>query len=137
MGVRLIKGKNKVDAGIDSVRTIILSGNLLFRKECVKTWEQMEGYRYKMNEDSTYSDEVVKRHDHLPDALRYAIYSFPYISIDIQNKVMLQLVQGKPKMVEQETTHDLDPNNFSRPGYLKQIEFGVNENNNFNSWNWD
>lgn len=62
-----------VDAGIQEVFSRLDSGRLKIFSTCVKTLDEIRRYRYK--EGVFGVAQIVKEHDHLMDALRYAIYS--------------------------------------------------------------
>jgi PBSX family phage terminase large subunit len=71
-GVKAIKAKNDISAGIAVVRNLLAKQELFIRAECAELVKEMYGYRYKNPEAS---DAVLAKDDHFVDALRYGIYT--------------------------------------------------------------
>jgi hypothetical protein len=80
-GLFCVGAENEVMAGIQRVKSWLLGRRLWFvRSRCPKLLEQLYSYRFAENTDShgQYRREtVVKIDDDLPDALRYALMSWP------------------------------------------------------------
>lgn len=76
-------GPGSVVAGIERVKTWMLSGQLLLVKSrCPKLIARLKSYRWadtKRNDGSTGKQEPYKRGDDLPDALRYLLMSWPHL----------------------------------------------------------
>lgn len=69
LGVKLRLADKAVDAGIQEVLSRLSTGRLKIFSTCQKTIDEYRRYRYDEKQ------QIVKQHDHLMDALRYAIYS--------------------------------------------------------------
>jgi phage terminase large subunit len=77
------KAKTSVKAGINVVTRFLSSGRLLFQKNKSKIdkcdyalcWDEMSGYSWRQNKDKEWLDEPVKKDDHFPDSVRYALYT--------------------------------------------------------------
>lgn len=68
------KGKDSVITGIQKVREMFKANRLHIHKKCVNLISELETYCYPDKKDQRNSDELpIKEHDHLLDALRYAI----------------------------------------------------------------
>lgn len=81
-GIVAIAGQNAVPAGINRIKERLeRSGGLLIADNCTHLIEEMMRYRWKepprSGEDGPA--KVVKKDDHLLDALRYAVMSRPYL----------------------------------------------------------
>ncbi len=80
-GVGVIPAENKHEIGIQRVQSWLYSKKLFFAYTCPMLIEQMRAYRYANNTkpDGTKKtkEEVFKLKDELPDALRYALMSWP------------------------------------------------------------
>lgn len=76
-------GPGSVLAGIERVKTWLLSGKLIFVKSRTKRLvSSMKSYRWADNErkdGSKGAQEPYKRKDDLPDALRYDLWSWPQL----------------------------------------------------------
>lgn len=69
LGVKMSLPNKAVDAGIQEVLSRISTGRLKVFSTCQKWLDEYRRYRYDENQ------KIVKEHDHLMDATRYAIYS--------------------------------------------------------------
>lgn len=76
-------GPGSVDAGIERLKTWMLSGQLIIVKSrCPRLIARLKSYRYadsKKNDGSTGKQEPYKKNDDLPDALRYLVMSWPHL----------------------------------------------------------
>jgi hypothetical protein len=82
-GIFVTGAENDVVAGIQRVKSWLFAGRLwVVRARCPKLVQQMFSYRWAENTDGTGQarrERVVKINDDLPDALRYALMSWPEI----------------------------------------------------------
>ena len=72
----VIKGKDSVKSGIQSIREMLIRGDLLINRRCVNLISEFEMYSY--DEEKTERNEKenpIKQHDHALDALRYIVSS--------------------------------------------------------------
>jgi PBSX family phage terminase large subunit len=68
------KGKDSIASGIQKLRELFKANRLHIHKKCVNLISELETYSYPDKKDQRNADELpVKEHDHLLDALRYAI----------------------------------------------------------------
>ena len=71
-----VRGANKeVQAGIDTVASLMAAGRLRVFASCVGWREEVEGYSWAGERDGTFSDAPNKVDDDLMDATRYALHS--------------------------------------------------------------
>jgi PBSX family phage terminase large subunit len=73
-GFNALPADNDVLAGISVVTSYIRSNRLFVFRGVVNLIDEMENYRWKMQNDEV-KDEPVKEYDHAVDALRYALYT--------------------------------------------------------------
>lgn len=73
-----------VEKGIDSVRSLLRNKQLFIHESCTNLIWEIENYQYKDKKPGqNESEEPVKEHDHLLDAMRYVLYmQQPLRSID-------------------------------------------------------
>lgn len=81
-GVGVVAAENKHMVGIQRVQSWLHTGQMYFvQSHCPKLIEQMRSYRYADNflTDGQKKDQeqVYKKEDELPDALRYAVMAWP------------------------------------------------------------
>ena len=81
-GIGVVAAEAKHEIGIQRVQSWLLTGQLFFWKPgCPLTVEQMQSYRYMDNiatdGQKKAREEVFKKKDELPDAVRYAIMAWP------------------------------------------------------------
>lgn len=81
-GIQVVAAESKHDIGIQRVSSWLHAKQLYFvRSRCPKTIEQMQAYRYLDNitadGQKRAKEEVFKKKDELPDAVRYAIMAYP------------------------------------------------------------
>ena len=70
--INCIKAINSVIPGISCVHKFITEANLKVHKSCVNSIQYIGAYRWKKGK----KDEPDKVNDHLPDAIRYSVFSF-------------------------------------------------------------
>lgn len=76
----IIRAENKHEVGIQRVQSWLYSKQLFFAPTVPKTKEQFKAYRYAVNlatDGQKKKEQVFKLNDELPDAVRYALMSFP------------------------------------------------------------
>lgn len=72
----VVKGPNSVKSGIQSVREMLIRGDLLIHKRCVNLISEFEMYSYDDDVNERNEQEnPVKANDHALDALRYLVSS--------------------------------------------------------------
>jgi len=80
-GIYCQKAENEVMAGTERVKTWLHNNKLYFvRSRCPQTIKQMRAYRWddnKSKDGQNRKERVFKKNDELPDALRYALLSWP------------------------------------------------------------
>lgn len=73
----VVKGKGSIKSGIQSVREMLIRGNLKINKKCVNLISEFEMYSYeKENSEKNEEENPIKANDHAIDALRYFVSSF-------------------------------------------------------------
>lgn len=78
----VMKAESKHDVGIQRVQSWLYAKQLWFAPSVPKTRDQMKAYRYAVNiagDGQKKQEQVYKLNDELPDALRYALMSFPQL----------------------------------------------------------
>lgn len=66
------KANNKVIPGIDAVYSMLKTGRLKINRRCKHLIKYLQTYSWKKGA----TDQPVKKDDHLPDALRYAVFTW-------------------------------------------------------------
>ena len=70
------KGKDSIKSGIQTIREMLLRGDLKINKRCVNTIAEFEMYSYKDEEtDRNEPENPIKASDHALDAIRYVVSS--------------------------------------------------------------
>lgn len=69
------KAKKDVLPGIAYVQTLLETGRLFIDPRCVKTLAAFDQYQWDTRETLT-KEKPIHEHSHIPDAVRYALYSF-------------------------------------------------------------
>jgi len=77
-GIYTVPGQNAVEAGIQQVRQRLADRMLRISRDCVYTRDEADEYAAEDTDDKDESFKVIKRRDHLMDALRYACMFMPY-----------------------------------------------------------
>lgn len=83
----VIKAESKHDIGIQRVQSWLFAKQLWFAPTVPKTREQFKAYRYAVNvanDGQKKQEAVFKLNDELPDAVRYALMSFPSLPDNTQ-----------------------------------------------------
>lgn len=79
--VGVVQAENKHLVGIQRVQSWLVTQQLVFAPNVVKTREQMKAYRYADNYGTDgqkkNTESVFKLYDELPDCIRYALMAFP------------------------------------------------------------
>lgn len=96
--------ENNVENGIRRVQSWIHTGQIFFIADLVpKTIEQLRGYRWAENtkpDGQAMKERVIKRHDDLPDALRYLLMAGPSLpEIDVAPSGGRRDTRGMPEDV--------------------------------------
>ncbi len=74
----VLDANNDVLLGIKTTQKFISGKNLIIHKSCKTLIEQVQSYAWDPKAADRGEDKPVKKHDHLPDALRYAcVTAFP------------------------------------------------------------
>lgn len=73
--ISTIKGKKDVLPGIAYVQSLLETGRLRIDPRCEKTLEALDQYQWDTKETLT-REKPLHEHSHLPDAIRYALYTF-------------------------------------------------------------
>lgn len=73
--IATINAKKDVLPGIAYVQALLDTGKLLIDPSCVETLKAFDQYQWDTREHLT-KEKPVHKHSHLPDAVRYALYSF-------------------------------------------------------------
>lgn len=72
----VIKGKGSVESGIQSIRELLLRGDLLINRRCVNLISEFEMYSYEDEQaEKNDRENPIKSNDHALDALRYVVSS--------------------------------------------------------------
>lgn len=73
-GINATSANNEVEAGIQHVKNLLQTGDLLISELCQNTINEFNAYQWKGDEDNM-KDKPLKEDDHAMDALRYALYT--------------------------------------------------------------
>jgi PBSX family phage terminase large subunit len=76
------KNKGSIVKGIDCVRNLIRQNRFKIFNTCIYTQEEFSLYAYP-EEGETKDEEPIKENDHLMDAIRYAVYTYQPLKIDM------------------------------------------------------
>lgn len=72
----VVKGPNSIKSGIQSVREMLIRGDLMINQRCVNLISEFEMYSYDEEQSEKNEQEnPIKKHDHALDALRYLVSS--------------------------------------------------------------
>jgi PBSX family phage terminase large subunit len=73
----VIEADNDVDDGLRSVSNLLAAGGLLGLEEKASgLWNEVASYAWDPKAAARGEDKPIKKHDHGPDALRYAVFTF-------------------------------------------------------------
>ncbi len=74
----VLDANNDVLLGIKTTQKFISGKNLIIHRSCKTLIEQLQSYAWDPKAADRGDDKPIKKHDHLPDALRYAVVTaFP------------------------------------------------------------
>lgn len=92
----VVKGKDSIKSGIQSIREMLIRGDLLINKRCVNLIAEFEMYSYDDDrKERNEQENPVKANDHALDALRYLVSSLlPLIQ---RQNIINSLPQFAPK----------------------------------------
>lgn len=95
----VVKGKDSIKAGIQSIRELLIRGDLMINTRCVNTIAEFEIYSYDDDiPERNEKENPLKANDHALDALRYLVSSLlPLITRREQIRNMIQ-VESKPRI---------------------------------------
>jgi hypothetical protein len=116
LGVGVIPAENKHEIGIQRVASWLHTGQLYFAYTVPKTIEQMRSYRYANNQQpdgQKKKEAVFKVADELPDALRYALMSWPHLPA-MTETVLTDAQKARMAAFDDKTRADL--------AFVKQFE---------------
>lgn len=89
----VVKGKDSIKNGIDTVRELFKAGKLHIASRCVNTIAELETYSYPDRKDGhNENEDPIKENDHAMDAMRYALMM---ASKSHANAVAHQYVPGR------------------------------------------
>lgn len=91
LGLRLRVANNTIDAGINEVWSRLASGRLKFYPNTFNL--QNEYLIYRRDQDG----KIIKEHDHLMDALRYAVMAIPQARATSPEMLRMRPTSGTPK----------------------------------------
>lgn len=87
LGVGVIPAENKHEIGIQRVQSWLLANQMWFGYNCPLTIAQMKAYRYAINVQpdgqKKAKEEVFKKDDELPDAIRYSVMAWPVLPVPV------------------------------------------------------
>ncbi len=111
-GVGVIPAENKHALGIQRVQSWLTTGQMFFVASRVpKTIEQMKAYRYADNYlndgQKREKEEVFKKKDELPDALRYAVLAWPELP-KLDQKPMTEREQKRWDALDNNSKLDIE-----------------------------
>lgn len=102
-GVDARSASNAVLPGILHVTSLFKSQRLFVFNNLLALRDEFEQYHWRKDRKGTELDEVVKEHDHLMDALRYALFTYESQEVkvrDIEPDVDFSNVQPTPEDLE-------------------------------------
>jgi phage terminase large subunit len=86
LGLNVMSVSKDIEAGIDAVRTLIKQNRIRIHPSCKNLIMELETYRYPDKKpDNNEPEKPIKENDHLLDALRYALYNYEKLGINIGN----------------------------------------------------
>lgn len=109
--VGVIPAENKHLVGIQRVQSWLVTRQMVFAPNVVKTREQMKAYRYADNYgidgQKKKTEDVYKLYDELPDAIRYALMSFPRLP-DTERATMTDAQQARWDALDDNSKRDIE-----------------------------
>lgn len=127
-GVGVIPAENKHALGIQRVQSWLTTGQMYFvRHRCPLLIEQMKAYRYADNYlgdgQKREQEQVFKKKDELPDALRYAVLAWPELP-KVEMKAMTDREQHRWNALDDQSKLDIERireyNAAAKKRYLEQ-----------------
>ena len=123
-GVGVIPAENKHALGIQRVQSWLTTGQMWFvRQRCPILIEQMKAYRYADNYlgdgQKRELEQVFKKKDELPDALRYAVLAWPELP-KIDTKPMTDREQKRWNALDDQSKLDIERIREYNAGALKK-----------------
>lgn len=73
--IATIRAKKDVLPGIAYVQTLLETGRLLIDPSCTKTLDALDQYQWDTR-DTLTKEKPMHEHSHIPDAIRYALYTY-------------------------------------------------------------
>ena len=96
LGLPVMVGQNDVEAGVSHIRRRLSSGSLKICERNSQLFDEAIEYSAEERDDGVF--QVVKRNDHLLDAMRYAIMERPWMPPKRQTRVdMGNVATGPPR----------------------------------------
>jgi PBSX family phage terminase large subunit len=93
--VEVLKNKDSIKNGINSIRNLLKTGRLLIHKSCINLISEFETYAYpNPKPDRNENENPIKDHDHALDALRYVLGVYNDQG-DIKRKMNSQFYKNK------------------------------------------
>lgn len=74
-GIAIKQAENSIEAGIQTVDSLLYEGNLVLSEACSNTLNELGTYAWCPNAQKRGIDKPIKKDDHCMDALRYACHS--------------------------------------------------------------
>lgn len=109
--VGVIPAENKHLVGIQRVQSWLVTRQLVFAPNVVKTREQMKAYRHANNfgtdGQKKQTENVFKLYDELPDCIRYALMSFPRLP-DPERAEMTDAQKSRWDSFDEKTRMDIE-----------------------------
>ncbi len=94
--VEVTKGKDSITAGINRVRQLLKTNKLKIHRSCVNLISEFETYAYaEKRKEGNENENPVKDHDHILDALRYALMTDRADSRDTAEHRMRNLLEER------------------------------------------
>jgi PBSX family phage terminase large subunit len=94
----IVKGKDSIKSGINSVRALFKANRLHIHKNCQNLIQELETYAYpEKKSNSNEYENPIKEHDHALDALRYVLSNHQGIAelSDIESYLLAQAQRNK------------------------------------------
>ena len=111
--LQIIQAKNDVLPGIQVVSKFIGNKNLVVHASCKDLIDELKSYSWDPKAVIRGEDQVIKKNDHLCDALRYVIFSsFPHGKLTYDNENFTIAAIRKRAYGETESLSDLMGNGY-------------------------
>jgi hypothetical protein len=111
-GTGVVEAENNQEVGIQRTQSWLLTGQFKIAYTAKRTYEQMKAYRRKDNTkvstgEKAAKEDVFKLHDELPDAVRYALMTFPELP-NIDKPVMSLEQQTRLAAMDDRSRRELE-----------------------------